>query len=373
MHSKVVLTLFLVVEVRSNAKKYKPKPYIMKTGVFPGKFLPPHRGHITAILRAHALCDKLYVVVSERIAEDGELCRDAGLAYISGVLRQRWLSQELQGLGIDVLLQDDSASAPFPAGWGDYAVKLKQTVPEPFSVIFGGEESYRSGHQRHFPDIEYQVLDPMRTQWPISGTEIREHPYKHWDYIAGAARPFFARKVLITGPESCGKTTLTRKLAKVYCSSWSEELGRDYQHDVVGGNGDLFDLEDFNRIAHLQYEQDLKALRTANKVCFFDTDAVVTAFFSKVFLGEVADRVESFIDADKYDLVIALKPTVPWVADGMRELGDPATRTLSFDQLMALYQQYGFDINTFVVIDAPDYYQRLESCINSVDQLLCQR
>ncbi|MDX1392527.1 MAG: adenylyltransferase/cytidyltransferase family protein, partial [Rheinheimera sp.] len=32
----------------------------MKTGVFPGKFLPPHRGHITAILRAHALCDKLY-------------------------------------------------------------------------------------------------------------------------------------------------------------------------------------------------------------------------------------------------------------------------------------------------------------------------
>ena len=341
-----------------------------RVGVFPGKFLPPHRGHITAILRAHALCDKLFVVISERTVEDGELCHQAAIPYISGVLRQRWLSQELQGLGIEVLLQNDDTFLPFPQGWNDYANQLKQTVPQPFDVIFGGEESYRDGHQQYFPGIDYQVLDPQRTQWSISGTEIREQPYQHWDYIAGSARPFFARRVLITGPESCGKTTLTRKLAKVYCTSWSEELGRDYQHDVVGGNGDLFDLEDFNRIAHLQYEQDLQALRTANKVCFFDTDAVVTAFFSNVFLGEVASRVESFIDPGKYDLVIALKPTVPWVADGMRELGDPAVRELSFEQLIALYQHYGFATGNFVVIEAPDYYQRLEQCIAAVDRLL---
>lgn len=345
----------------------------MKIGVFPGKFLPPHRGHLTAILRAHALCDKLYVVISERRQEDGELCDNAGIPYISGLLRQRWLSQELQGLGIDILLQDDSDTLPFPEGWSHYAKLLLSTVPEPFSVIFGGEESYREGHQRYFPAIAYQVLDPQRTQWHISGTEIRTEPYRYWDYIAGSARLFFARKVLITGPESCGKTTLTRKLAKVYCTSWSEELGRDYQDDVVAGNGDLFDLEDFNRITHLQYEQDLKALRAANKVCFFDTDAVVTAFFSQVFMGEVASRIESFIDPDKYDLIIALKPTVPWIADGMRELGDQATRQLSFEQLMDLYKHYGFESSKFLIIDSPDYYQRLESCIAAVEQLLYRR
>ncbi|MDX3774841.1 multifunctional transcriptional regulator/nicotinamide-nucleotide adenylyltransferase/ribosylnicotinamide kinase NadR [Chromatiaceae bacterium AAb-1] len=345
----------------------------MKTGVFPGKFLPPHRGHLTAILRAHALCDKLYVVISERQQEDGELCRSAGIPYISGQLRQRWLSQELQGLGIEILLLDEGDIPPFPAGWEEYASLLCNTIEEPFEVIFGGEESYREGHYRYFPDIEYQVLDPQRTQWPISGTEIRTAPYQHWDYIAGSARPFFARKVLITGPESCGKTTLTRKLAKVYCTSWSEELGRDYQDEVVAGNGDLFNLEDFNRIAHLQYEQDLQAQRTANKVCFFDTDAVVTAFFSQIFMGEVASRIESFIDPDKYDLIIALKPTVPWVADGMRELGDPATRQLSFEQLMSLYQHYGFEQSKFLIVDSPDYYQRLETCIAAVEQLLYGR
>lgn len=339
-------------------------------GVFPGKFLPPHRGHLTAILRAHALCDKLYVVISERCAEDGELCRTAGIPYLDGVLRQRWLSQELQGLDITVLLQNEDAIAPFPQGWGDYAHLLHQTVPEAFQVIFGGEEGYRTGHKQHFPNISYKVLDPQRMQWPISGTEIRNRPYLHWDYIAGAARPFFARKVLITGPESCGKTTLTRKLAKVYCTSWSEELGRDYQEDVVGGNGDLFNLEDFNRITHLQYEQDWHALRSANKVCFFDTDAVVTAFFSKVFLGGIASRVESFIDPSKYDLIIALEPTVPWVADGMRELGTPQLRQQSFEQLLALYQQYGFPAERILRVSSADYYERLETCISAVDSLL---
>lgn len=342
----------------------------MRIGVFPGKFLPPHRGHLTAILRAHALCDKLYVAVSERPIEDGQLCASAGLRYIEGALRKRWLALELQGLGIDVLLIDESNIAPFPDGWQHYAELIKAAVGAPIDVIFGGEESYRQGHQQHFAGIEYRVLDPLRSQWPISGTEIRQTPYQHWDYIVSAARPFFAKKVLITGPESCGKTTLTHKLAKVFCTSWSNELGRQYQVDEVGGHGDLFDLDDFNRIAHLQYEQDRTALQQANRVCFFDTDAVVTAFFSQVFLGKVAERIAPFIDPQKYDLVIMLKPTVPWVADGLRELGDAQVREQTLQQLVALYQAYGFNTDQFLWVESPDYYERLESCIAAVTQLL---
>lgn len=342
----------------------------MKIGVFPGKFLPPHRGHLTAILRAHALCDRLYVAVSERPIEDGQLCAAAGLGYISGALRKRWLALELQGLGIDVLLIDESQIQAFPDGWADYAKLIQHAVGEPIDVIFGGEESYRDGHQRHFPGIEYRVLDPQRSQWPISGTEIRQSPYQHWDYIVSAARPFFAKKVLITGPESCGKTTLTHKLAKVFCTSWSNELGRQYQIDEVGGHGDLFDLDDFNRIAHLQFEQDRTALQQANKVCFFDTDAVVTAFFSQVFLGCIAERIAPFVDPQKYDLVIMLKPTVPWVADGLRELGDTAVRQQSLEQLVALYQSYGFDTTKFLWVESPDYYERLERCITAVTKLV---
>jgi len=339
-------------------------------GVFPGKFLPPHRGHLTGILRAHALCDELIVVVCERFIEDGKLCLDAGLPYMSGKLRQRWLSRELSGMNIRVLLLDESSANPFPDGWPIFADLVRKLVVKPFGIIFGGETEYRDGHAKNFPGVEYIVLDPSRSKWNISATEIRSNPYKNWDFIVGAARPFFAKRVLITGTESCGKTTLVKKLAKVFYTSWSEEAGRTYQERFIGNEGSTFTLEDFNRIAHLQYEQDQSALETSNRVCFFDTDAVVTRFFSDFFMGEIADRVDGFIDPSKYDLVIALKPTVKWVDDGMRDTGEQGVRDLNFEQLMFTYSKFGFDVSQFVVIDSPDYYERLEISIKAIEDIL---
>ncbi len=342
----------------------------MKVGVFPGRFLPPHRGHLTGILRAHALCSRLFVVISERQDDDGELCRQAGIPYISGAERLRWLSQELYGLEITIKLVDEKGIPPFPEGWAGYSDLVRSTVGRPINLIFGGEARYVDDLNKYFPEAEYRLLDPNRTKWNISGTEIREHPYRHWEYIVGAARPFFAKRVLITGPESAGKTTITKKLAKVFYTSWSEEVGRTYQEDVLGGDGSLFNMEDFNRIAHLQYEQDLRALETASKVCFFDTDAVVTHFFSAFFMGKIAERIDSFIDPAKYDLVLALRPTVPFVDDGMRDTGEGEQRHRNFEELMRLYQSFGFDMTKFVVIGEDNYYDRLEACIREVDKLI---
>lgn len=341
----------------------------MSIGVFPGRFLPPHRGHLTGILRAHALCDELYVVVSERIEEDEQLCRSAGVAYVDGALRRRWLAQELKGLGIKIRLVDEDEIPPSPYGWMEYAELVRAAVGKKIDLVFGGETKYIEDHQRAFPEAEYRVLDPNRSKWNISSTEIRHHPYQYWDYIVGAARPFFTKRVLITGTESCGKTTLTKKLAKVFYTSWSEEAGRTYQEDFLGGDGTLFELEDFNRIGHLQYEQDLKALATSSKVCFFDTDAVVTRFFSLFFMGQVSSRLDSFIDPSKYDLVLALKPNVPWIDDGMRDTGE-AIRDSNHEKLMKMYQDLGFDMKKFVTVSSPDYYERLETCIREVEQLL---
>ena len=243
-------------------------------------------------------------------------------------------------------------------------------IGKPIDVVFGGETSYQEGHWKHFPEAEYRILDPQRTTWNISATEIRNQPYRHWDYIVGAARPFFTKRVLVTGPESCGKTTLTKKLAKVFYTSWSEEVGGTYQEEVLGGDGTLFEPEDFNRIAQLQHEQDLKALESASKVCFFDTDAVVTVFYSDFFLGVISGQLESFIDPAKYDLILALAPTVPWVDDGMRDSSDVGIRKAGFDKLMGMYRKYGFDRERILVIDSPDYYDRMEACIKAVEKIL---
>ena len=208
-------------------------------GVFPGKFLPPHRGHLASILQAHSMCDKLYVVVCERSGDDSALCAVDGVRYISGINRRKWLKQETQGIDrINVVLMDEEAYdiPSWPHGWEQWARALEQIVPEAFQVIFGGQPEYEEGTKEYFPRVAYTVIDPERTRWPVSATQIRRNPAKYWDYILGSARPFFCKSVLITGTESCGKTTLTKKLAKIYNTSWSEEVGRFYSRDYLGGD-----------------------------------------------------------------------------------------------------------------------------------------
>lgn len=340
----------------------------MKVGVFPGKFIPPHRGHLTAILRAHALCDKLYVVVCDRKEYDA-LTVDG--KSIPAKLRKMWFMKELQNLeGIEVVIADENTIPTDPDGWPFWYNLLKRTIPEPFHIIFGNEMSYKDLHDKYIPkEIEYKLVDYNRAVWNISGTSLREDIFKHWDYLLGASRPFFAKKVLISGPESSGKSTLTQKLAKIFYTSWSEEVGRYYSERYLGKDETAFSVKDFERIAYLQHENDMDALNKANRVCFFDTDAVVTQFFSEVYLGEESPGVNAFIDPDKYDLVIMLTPEVTWVDDGLRFLSDNRVRWDAFTNLDDRYRKAGFE-DKMIHVSGTDYHDRLSQCIDAVNKLI---
>ena len=221
---------------------------------------------------------------------------------------------------------------------------------------------------KYFPESRIVLFDPKRTRYPISATDIRENILGNWHYILGAARPFFAKKVLIAGTESCGKTTLTKCLAKLYNTSWSEEVGRYYARDFLGNDETIYTDEDFSRIAHIQFEQDYQALRTANKVCFFDTDATYTDYFSELYMGHRNELVEKYIDPNRYYLLIYLQPDVKWVADGQRLNGDEERRKMLNDRLLDMYIAHGFQEK--LVIVGGDYSQRLARAIELVDRLL---
>jgi HTH-type transcriptional repressor of NAD biosynthesis genes len=139
-------------------------------------------------------------------------------------LRTKWLSQELQGFEhIKVAMLDETGIPMYPYGWEGWSKRLKDLIPEKIDVIFGGEPEYKENNDIYFPDAAYELFDYKRDRYPISGTEIRNNPVKHWDYILGSARNFFAKKILITGTESCGKTTMAKYLGKIYHTSWTEE------------------------------------------------------------------------------------------------------------------------------------------------------
>ena len=47
---------------------------IKKIGAFPGKFLPPHVGHVNMILDCAKKCDELWVVVADSEQNSRALC-----------------------------------------------------------------------------------------------------------------------------------------------------------------------------------------------------------------------------------------------------------------------------------------------------------
>lgn len=340
-----------------------------QTGVYFGRFCPPHRGHLYQMIEASTRCEKLIVVISDNQVQTEQICREAGLPTITYQLRKQWIAQQVQDMPhIEVRVLDETDIAVYPDGWPQWAERMRQVVPEPIDAFFVGDMDYEQTLHQYFPESRIELFDPARSRYPISATEIRRDILNNWHYILGPARPFFAKKVLIAGTESCGKTTLTKCLAKLYNTSWSEEVGRYYAHNYLGGDETIYTDEDFGRMAYLQAEQDYHALRTANKVCFFDTDAVVTNYYSELYMGHRNKLVEAYINPSRYDVLLFLTPDVKWVDDGMRLNGSQERRERLNSRLLDMYREFGFGDK--IIFVSGDYSERLSRAIDIVDDML---
>ena len=129
----------------------------------------------------------------------------------------------------------------------------------------------------------------------ISGAQIRENPFRYWDYIPTEVKPFFVRTVAILGGESSGKSTLVNKLANIFNTTSAWEYGRDYVFSHLGGDEMALQYSDYDKIAlgHAQYIDF--AVKYANKVAFIDTDFVTTQAFCKKYEGREHPFVQSML------------------------------------------------------------------------------
>ena len=340
-----------------------------QVGVYFGRFCPPHRGHLYQMIDASTKCEKLIVVISDNANQTRDICESAGLPNISYRLRKQWISQQVQDMEhIEVRVLNETDIPEYPDGWEAWSLRMRGVVPEPIGAFFVGDMEYQEALEAYFPEVKVELFDPTHTRYPISATDIRNDILGNWDYILGSARPFFAKKVLIAGTESCGKTTLTKCLAKLYNTSWSEEVGRYYARDYLGNDETIYTSQDFIRIAHIQFEQDYHALRNANKVCFFDTDATYTDYFCEIYTGRRNKLVAAYIDHSRYDLLLYLQPDVKWVADGQRLNGDEERRRKLNARLLEMYRSNGFGDK--MVIVSGNYHQRLTRAVGLVDGML---
>jgi len=322
-------------------KKYK-KGFVL------GKFLPPHKGHQFLIDSALKQVEELTILVCTIKKEP-----------IEGTLRYKWM-KELYPQANVKHVTDEVPSYPHEHSdfWSIWTQLLKREIDNDTEVFLSSEDYGFEVAEKL--NIKHILIDKARQAVPISATVIRNDPFTNWSNIPDVVRPYFVKRIVLTGPESTGKTTMAKMLAEHYKTEWVEEFGREY---FVSKNGKL-ELPDIAEIAKGQIRNEDRALRSANKLLFCDTDLIVTQVWSEIYFKECPAEVFELNANRTYDLYLLMDIDIPWEDDGTREF--PNLRQLHFDRLKEELENR----NLNYVIISGDYSQRITKSIAYVNQML---
>jgi HTH-type transcriptional repressor of NAD biosynthesis genes len=126
--------------------------------------------------------------------------------------------------------------------------------------------------------------------------------------------------VCFFGPESTGKSVMAKKMAEKYKTEFVPEVARE----LIASND--FTREDIIMIGRAQTERVFQKARKANKVLFCDTDLITTQIYSQHYLKVVPPVLYELENMVAYDLYFLFDIDVPWVHDGLRDIGEVKRR-----------------------------------------------
>lgn len=337
---------------------------MFKRGLVLGKFMPFHRGHEYLIRFAQKHCWHLDVVVcsmrSEPIGGQRRYYHVNDTVGMLNGVQVHWFQNDLQPEPKGV---DDEA---FWASWvkamtEEIHWRAQEPLPIHYDALFASEDyAWRFAKEL---GAEYYPVNPNRSIVPVSGTAIRNNPFKYWDYISEKARRDYVHKIVVVGPESTGKSTLCQNLAQRYKTIYVPEYGRDF-YEMRGWDHRHYKFEHMEMIAQDHDISINEAIRSANKRLFIDTDIFATMLFSEIYFGKVAESLREIARHWKPNLTLVCKPNVEWVKDPLRDL--PHMREEFFQRYLALLDHYHL---RYKIIDEIDFEDREYQATTFIDKL----
>ncbi|WP_057937140.1 AAA family ATPase [Algoriphagus resistens] len=147
-----------------------------------------------------------------------------------------------------------------------------------------------------------------------------------------------AKRILILGPESTGKSTLAFDLANHFGEPWVPEFAREYLEHL----GREYRYEDMVKIGKGQVNLEDKLAEKAEKYLFCDTDLRVIHIWSAHRFGKTDPWVLEQIKQRKYDLILLTATDLPWEPDPLREYPELEMREYFLDLYKKLAEDSGF-------------------------------
>lgn len=126
------------------------------------------------------------------------------------------------------------------------------------------------------------------------------------------------KRIAITGPESTGKSSLCKQLAKHFNDQWVPEVAREY----IAKLDRPYQQEDILQIAIKQKAAENEAEKQANQFLFCDTELIVCKIWSEHKYKACNPWIVNQIKMSNYDLYLLCDIDLPWEPDPQREHPD---------------------------------------------------
>ena len=154
------------------------------------------------------------------------------------------------------------------------------------------------------------------------------------------------KKIIFTGPECSGKTTLSREIAKHFSLVWVEEYARQYLEKLQRP----YKYSDLKKIAQGQLQLENRTKK--NQILICDTNLQVIKLWSLIKFS----KCDPFIinNQDTKALYILCKPDFPWTFDHLRE--NPQNR----EEIFNLYHQDLVENNMDFIVVKGNYNKRFQ-------------
>jgi len=171
------------------------------------------------------------------------------------------------------------------------------------------------------------------------------------------------RRVVLTGSESTGKTTLAADLARHYKVLWVPEFVRTYAAWKLA----TLDAGDVAPIALGQIAVQDAELTRASGLLLLDTDLLSTVVYAEHYYGQCQKWITQAVLARRADLYLLCDIEVPWTPDPQRDRPDDR------EAIQGLFRE-ALRSRGFPVVDIRgDWQDRFLAARTAIDTMLGAR
>lgn len=156
-----------------------------KNGMYGGKFMPFHKGHLSCIAKASAECEVANLILFYNGVQEREILKTDKREFLTPEARMKVVEKVAKMFpNVRPVFIDVTASI-MENGEEDWDLQTPMVInaigmPD---AVYASEPAYGEYFSRAYPPAEYRIVDVDRTLFPVSGTKVRhmtDEERKQW-------------------------------------------------------------------------------------------------------------------------------------------------------------------------------------------------